>query len=66
MWTCLDHSLSHDLFAVELSKGDGERWHTRMTLSLDFVYIPSGEYLREGDAAMPREAQRILKYLWLH
>lgn len=31
--------------------------------ALGFVYILSGNYLREGDAAMTREAQRVLKYL---
>lgn len=30
---------------------------------LGFFYILSGNYLREGDAAMTREAQRVLKYL---
>lgn len=34
--------------------------------TLGFVYILSGNYLKEGDAAMTREAQRVLKYLWIH
>lgn len=34
--------------------------------ALGFVYIRSGNYLREGDAAVTREAQRVLKYLWIH
>lgn len=31
--------------------------------ALGFAYILSGNYLREGDAAMTREAQRVLKCL---
>lgn len=33
--------------------------------ALGFVYVLSGNYLREGDAVMTREAQRVLKYLWI-
>lgn len=34
--------------------------------ALGFVYTLSGIYLREGDAAMTREAQRVLKCLWMY
>lgn len=62
----MDHFLSYDLFPGEPSKGDRERWNKRrMLLVLGFVYVLSGEYLREGAVAMT-DAQRVLKNQWLH
>lgn len=61
---CGLHPLTQSLYSGDFRKRQEKMSENAATLG--FVYILSGNYLKEGDAAMTREAQRVLKYLRIH